>query len=123
MKRTRPIQAETILEPYGLKLNIIFTSDLVAAADTYHISSENMEGRAGFAACSDGDGEQWLGLDYAGLSYGVIAHESLHIVYNVMKQIGQPLEGGEEAAAYLLQHIFDCVVTAAKAKKIDISPL
>jgi hypothetical protein len=123
MKRTRPVFAQTVLEPYGIKLTIIFTSDLVAAADAHHIISDNLEGRAGFAAGSDVDGEQWIGLDYNGLSYGVIAHEALHIVYNVMKQIGQPLEGGEEAAAYLLQHIFDCVVTAAKVKKIDIAQL
>lgn len=123
MKRTRPVTAQTVLSPYGIKLTIIFTSDLVAAADAHDINSEIMEGRAGFAAGADGDGEQWIGLDYSGLSYGVIAHEALHVVYNVMKHIGQPLEGGEEAAAYLLQHIFDCVVTAAKMKKIDIAPL
>ena len=122
MTRKRPVVGDTLLEPYGLKLHIIFTHDLAKAADVCNINSENMEGRAGFAAASD-DGEQWIGLDYDGLSYGVIAHESLHIVFNVMKHIGQPLEGGEEAATYLLQHIIDCVITAAKQKKIPISQL
>ena len=122
MSRKRPVVADTLLEPYGLRLNIIFANDLVAAADANNINSECMEGRAGFAAGGD-DGEQWIGLDYDGLSYGVIAHEALHTVFNVMKHIGQSLEGGEEAATYLLQHIIDCVITAAKQKKIPISQL
>ena len=122
MSRKRPVVGNTLLEPYGLTLNIIFASDLAAAAEANNINSENMEGRAGFAAASD-DGEQWIGLDYDGLNYGVIAHEALHTVFNVMRHIGQPLEGGEEAATYLLQHVFDCVVTAAKQKKIPISQL
>ena len=122
MSRKRPAVANTVLEPYGIRLNVIFASDLVKAAEANNINSASLEGRAGFAAGSE-DGEQWIGLDYDGLNYGIIAHESLHTVFNVMKHIGQPLEGGEEASSYLLQHIFDCVVTAAKQKKIPVSQL
>jgi len=122
MKRTRPVSATTRLDPYGLTLNIIFTKDLVKTAIECDVNPEGLEGKAGFAS-DNSKGEQLIVLDYDCLNYGIIAHESLHCVFSVMKHIGQPMEGGEEAATYLLQHVIDCIITACKMKKIEISQL
>ena len=121
-KRVHPVVADTVLHPYNLNLKIIFCHDLVGAANEFNISPDSLEERAGFSAGDDA-GNQFIALLYSHLSYGMIAHEAFHCVVNVMKHIGQPIVDGEEAAAYLLQHIIDCVITSCKQKKININDL
>ena len=123
MKKPRKsIVASTTLTPYCVDLDIIFTDDLVGVATELNVSNaESVAGRAGFAC--DSDGKFYIAFDYAGLNASSVAHESNHTVYAVFRFVGQPLDGGEEAACYLLGHIVECINVAAKKKRISIKPI
>ena len=117
-----PIVAHATVDPYCADIEIVFLPDIAVAAEHYGINSERVAGRAGFYIYLPDSDKHLLAFSTIGLTYGGIAHEALHCTFGIMRQIGQALEGGEEATAYLHQHVVDCCITAAVKKEFYISP-
>ena len=117
------IVATTIIEPYGADLDIVFADQLEAIAYQYGVNPDQVAGRAGFFAHVLSEGKFLMGFNRNHLNYGCIAHESMHCAFGILRYIGQPVEPAEEATAYLMQHINDCAITAAKQRKLPIADL
>ena len=117
-KKINVIPYKTKVDPYGATLNIVFVKDMKRFCD------DNNVDHTGQTACVYGDGPEFTACFTIGnISYAHISHESMHVVIRLFKYIGQQPIGCDECVCYLLDHIFDCVVTAANKSKIKISQL
>ena len=117
--RRKHLKASTTLSPYGTDLTVVFSSDLVAAGEELGVeNAESLAESTGFVVAQGNT--VGLVVDSKCLSYGTVAHEAQHVVYCVFKFIEQSLEGSEEPACYLLQHIVEYVLAEAKKRRVPV---
>lgn len=107
------------LDPYGTHLTVVFANDIVEAARECGIDdAESVDDAAGFVAACGHD--IYLVMRVQNLTYGTVVHEAQHVVFKVFRHIEQDLEGSEEPACYLLEHVVEYVLKLAKSKRIPI---
>ena len=118
MKR-RTVVSKTKLDPYGTELSLVFSDDMVSAGKDLNVEDhESLDDTAGFVAATGNSVVLVVRRDK--LTYSTVVHEAQHVVYCVFRFIEQSLEGSEEPACYLLQHIVEYVLSEAKRRKIKI---
>ena len=110
--RKRKAKVEKVLKtdvsPFRCSLEVIITSDMVKTGTRLGVEDDDLHGRMGYVISNEGDCIMVLNKNC--LCPGLIAHDSAHVVFAMMRQARQSPAKGEETFCYILQNVVDFIL-------------
>lgn len=110
---------------YGFELSMFFTDTMQEFLDDIYPGDYNMKSIIHHHAatfCRNGDIQRVV-FERLGLTFGIVAHESKHVVNSVFEYIGMKLDPiNDEAECYLLQWVVNHIHQAIHQDGTRIKP-